>query len=93
MLCVAIGACVETPSEAIKGLAQSTAGAIPPGVAWVEEDVYMKPVGKDKDSGCTMYTMVSTSPGKGVVAAIFYRSAAGRFVMDKREAGCSKNPE
>ena len=62
---------------------------LPPGVPenaiYVKDDLYMIPV-KDDSSGCMMYR--AFSPKGAVVAAIFYRTIDGRFVMDKSHSDC-----
>lgn len=59
---------------------------VPKGAIHVEGDLYMVPLGK-KDGNCPMYRAHST---KGAaVMAIFYRTAEGKFVMDKSNVDCS----
>jgi hypothetical protein len=62
---------------------------LPPGVpdnaVHVRDDLYMIPI-KHDNTGCMMYRAYST---KGAaVAAIFYRTAGGGFVMDKSKSAC-----
>jgi len=58
---------------------------IPDSAIHVGEELYMIPVSKDKSS-CTMYR--AFSPNRAVVAAMFFRTADGKFVIDKNKSNC-----
>lgn len=65
------------------------AAQVPADAIAVGDDVYMVPIGADAE-GCTMYRVFS--PTKATVQAIHYRTAEGRFVMDKAQAACRRAP-
>jgi hypothetical protein len=58
---------------------------IPKNAIPISDGLYMAPIGKD-GSGCVMYRPYSKT--SSVVAAIFYRTAQGRFVLDKGKSAC-----
>ena len=58
---------------------------IPADAILVGDQLYMVPIGKDK-TGCQMYR--AFSPNHSVVAAIFYKGAGGKFVIDKGKSDC-----
>jgi len=64
----------------------SLAEGIPANAILVDDQLYMVPTGKI-DKGCQMYR--AFSPIHSVVAAIFYKAANGKFVMDKSKSDCS----
>ena len=63
----------------------SAAGSIPENAILVGDQRYMIPIGKN-DAGCQMYR--AFSPNNAVIAAIFYRTADAKFVIDKGKAYC-----
>ncbi len=87
-LAATMSACMDVALNENKDLVPQTEEALPPGSVMMEEGIYMVPVGEDEGTGCTMYTMVSRVPGKAVIAAIFWRTLNGKFVLDKRKAKC-----
>ena len=87
-LAAVMSACMNVVANESKDLVPQTQKALPPGSVMMEEGIYMVPVGEDEGTGCTMYTMVSRVPGKAVIAAIFWKTRDGRFVLDKRQASC-----
>jgi len=58
---------------------------IPAGAIAIGNDMYMVPLGKDKD-GCEQFR--AFSPSKAVIQVIFYRDTEGGFTTDKRKADC-----
>ena len=58
---------------------------IPANAIHVGEQLYMVPTGKI-DKGCQMYR--AFSPSHSVVAAIFYKGADGKFLIDKGKSDC-----
>ncbi len=87
-LAAMMSACMNVVPNESKDLVPATQKALPPGSVMMEEGIYMVPVGEDEGTGCTMYTMVSRVSGKAVIAAIFWRTLNGKFVLNKREADC-----
>ncbi len=87
-LAAMMSACMGLAPNGSKDLVLQTEKAVPQGSVMMEEGIYMVPVGEDEGTGCTMYTMVSRVPGKVVIAAIFWRTLNGKFVLNKREADC-----
>ena len=63
----------------------SPAEGIPANAIVVGDDLYMVPVGSD-DNGCQMYRTFSLN--NAVVAAMFFRTADGKFVIDKNKSNC-----
>ena len=63
----------------------SLAEGIPANAILVDDQLYMVPTGKI-DKGCQMYR--AFSPNHSVVAAIFYKGAGGKFVIDKGKSDC-----
>lgn len=59
--------------------------SIPPDAIPVGKDQYMVPIGHD-GTKCQMYKVYSTS--HAVVGAIFFKTANGRFVIDRAKADC-----
>lgn len=60
---------------------------IPEGAIPVGDEIYMVPIGRDKD-GCEQFT--GWSPSKPVAQVIFYRDRKGGFTADRSEADCGK---
>lgn len=52
----------------------------------VGADMYMVPIGADAD-GCPQFR--AYSPTRLTAQAIYYRTAAGAFVIDRNQADCS----
>jgi hypothetical protein len=61
------------------------APGLPRGAVQVGEDLYQVPIGEDEE-GCTIYRLHSQS--LLVAQVISYRSAAGGFTTDRRNADC-----
>lgn len=59
--------------------------SIPSDAIPVGKDQYMVPIGND-GTKCQMYRMYS--PSHAVVAAIFFKTASGSFVIDRAKADC-----
>jgi len=74
-----------TGCQSGKTAATSPAEGIPVDAILVGDQLYMVPIGIDK-IGCQMYR--AFSPNHSVVAAIFYKAADGKFVMDKGKSDC-----
>jgi len=72
----------DTPAPAV----EAGATALPARAIAIGGDVFMVPAGAD-DIGCPWFR--AFSPTKMVVQAMFYRDAAGGFVMDRNEAVCA----
>ena len=70
------------------GFSESSPGAVdlPDGAIAVGEDLYMVPLAEPV-SNCPAFR--AFSPNRMVVQAIYFRTADGRFVMDRQEADCS----
>ena len=58
---------------------------IPANAILVSDQLYMVPMSEDV-SDCTLYR--AFSPTGSVVAAMFYKTADGKFVSDKRKSEC-----
>lgn len=74
-----------TGCQPSKTAAISPSESIPANAILVSDQLYMVPIGKD-NTGCTMYR--AFSPNHSVVAAIFYKGADGKFVIDKGKSDC-----
>lgn len=64
----------------------AAANSIPPDAIEVGKDQYMVPIDSD-GTKCQMYRMYS--PNHAVVAAVFFKTANGKFVIDRGKADCS----
>ena len=74
-----------TGCQPSKTAAISPSEGIPENAILVSDQLYMVPIGKD-NTGCTMYR--AFSPNQSVVAAVFYKGADGKFVIDKGKSDC-----
>ena len=74
-----------TGCEPSKTAAVSPSEGIPTNAILVGDQLYMVPIGKN-NTGCQMYR--AFSPNHSVVAAIFYKGADGKFVIDKGKSDC-----
>ena len=63
----------------------SASEGIPANAILVSDQFYMVPIGKD-NKGWTMYR--AFFPYHSVVAAIFYKGADGKFMIDKGKSDC-----
>lgn len=63
---------------------------IPADAVEIGEGSYMVPISADED-GCMMYRHLA--PGRLVAQVIYYRTADGDFVTDKRLADCRTDTE
>jgi hypothetical protein len=64
---------------------QDNVPALPLGAIHVIDNLYMVPIG-DKKPPCTVYRAHATDGA--AVAALFYRTTDGTFVMDKSKSAC-----
>ncbi len=78
---LSLAACV---TEGAEGRAASSQ-PLPAGAIEVAEDFYMVPLDRPV-SGCQAYRAFSRT--KRVLQAIYYRTADGRFVTDRKQADC-----
>jgi hypothetical protein len=82
---LALAACGGGMTKADGNGKPATGEKVPANAIAVGDDIYMVPMGKD-DGGCEMFRVFS--PTKMVAQAIHYRTADGRFVMNRAEAAC-----
>ncbi len=68
-----------------KTVEKSPPDGVPENAILVSGQLYMVSLSEDA-TGCMMYRPYS--PTGSVVAAIFYRTADGRFVLNKAESAC-----
>ena len=74
-----------TGCQPSKTATTSPAEGVPENAILVGDQLYMVPIGKEK-TGCQMYR--AFSPNHSVVAALFYKGADGKFVIDKGKSDC-----
>jgi hypothetical protein len=79
------GAQAPGATPASGGVAEAAAG-IPAGAIAIGDELYQVPIAAD-DGGCPRYRLYS--PTRLVAQVIYYRSIAGDFTTDRRDAACA----
>jgi hypothetical protein len=85
---IALQGCgAQTPSAApASGGVADAAAEMPAGAIAIGDELYQVPIGADED-GCPRYRLYS--PTRLVAQVIYYRSVAGGFTTDRRDAACA----